>query len=382
MAIITYPLNNIEYTAEDAELYHATRTSGVFANDDFPITVSGDGNVVTIGEGIGWIRNSKFSGKVVANKSEMSLDLGLPHATYPRIDAVVLQFNANANASEIIVKNGTAQTNPMPPEVIRTESVYELHLYHVYREAGAASVIASNVTDLRSYSAYCGIMSDDVTMLGDDYVKKNTVGVANGVASLDGSGKVPEAQLPSMDYIPTSQKAAANGVASLGSDGKVPSGQLNLSSSVSSTSTTTLANSYAVKQAYDKAAAATTRPDTQIFPVTVSNVQGASNVTIENGIVYTATHGDIMRCYIDFRATVGTDNSDFTFDIEGLPLAYCVLGVSPATAIYSNAPNVIAGVCFASRYSNGGLGLTVKPIDLTKWASGACFRVVLSYVKL
>ena len=49
MAIITYPLNNIEYTAEDAELYHATRTSGVFANDDFPITVSGDGNVVTIG---------------------------------------------------------------------------------------------------------------------------------------------------------------------------------------------------------------------------------------------------------------------------------------------------------------------------------------------
>ena len=253
MAIITYPLNNIEYTAEDAELYHATRTSGVFANDDFPITVSGDGNVVTIGEGIGWIRNSKFSGKVVANKAEMSLDLGLPHATYPRIDAVVLQFNANANASEIIVKNGTAQTNPTPPEVVRTESVYELHLYHVYREAGAASVIASNVTDLRSDSDYCGIMSDDVTMLGDDYVRKNMVGVANGVASLDGSGKVPESQLPSMDYIPTSQKGAASGVASLDGSGKVPSGQLNLSSSVSSTSTTTVANSAAVKTAYDKA---------------------------------------------------------------------------------------------------------------------------------
>lgn len=226
MAIITYPLNNIEYTAEDAELYHATRTSGVFANDDFPITASGDGNVVTIGEGIGWIRNSKFSGKVVANKAEMSLDLGLPHATYPRIDAVVLQFNANDNASEIIVKNGTAQTNPTPPEVVRTESIYELHLYHVYRTAGAASVTASNVTDLRSDAAYCGIMSDDVTMLGDDYVRKNMVGVANGVASLGANGKVPEAQLPSMDYIPTSQKAAANGVASLGRDGKVPSGQL------------------------------------------------------------------------------------------------------------------------------------------------------------
>ena len=379
MAIITYPLNNIEYTAEDAELYHATRTSGVFANDDFPITVSGDGNVVTIGEGIGWIRNSKFSGKVVANKAEMPLDLGLPHATYPRIDAVVLQFNANANASEIIVKNGTAQTNPTPPEVVRTESVYELHLYHVYRTAGAASVTASNVTDLRSDSAYCGIMSDDVTMLGDDYILKNTVGVANGVASLDGNGKVPEAQLPSIDYIPTAQKGAASGVASLDSSGKVPSGQLNLSSSVTSTSTTTLANSNAVKQAYDKAEAATERHSAQRFNVTVRNVQGASTVTIKDGVVYAATHGDITRCYIEFKATVETDNSNFSFIIEGIPLCYCTLGVSPATLMSSGA---IAGICFATAYSDDRLGLTVRPIDLTEWLSNANYRVVLSYVKL
>ena len=381
MAIITYPLNNIEYTAEDAELYHATRTSGVFANDDFPITVSGDGNVVTIGEGIGWIRNSKFSGKVVANKAEMSLDLGLPHATYPRIDAVVLQFNANANASEIIVKNGTAQTNPTPPEVVRTESVYELHLYHVYREAGAASVTASNVTDLRSDAAYCGIMSDDVTMLGDDYVNKNMVGVANGVAQLDGSGKVPEAQLPAMDYIPTAQKGVASGVASLGSNGKVPSGQLNLSSSVTSTSTTTLANSYAVKQAYDKAVAVTTRTEAQV-PVTVSSVKGASNVTLNRGIVYTKTYGDIIRCYIDFKATVATGETNFTFDIDGLPSADFLLGVSPATQGSSTASSIIAGLCFATEYTSGSLGLTVSPIDPTKWRSDVTYRVVLSYVKL
>ena len=382
MATITYPLNNIEYTAEYAELYHATRTSGVFANDDFSITVSGDGNIVTIGEGIGWIRNSKFSGKVVANKAEMSLDLGLPHATYPRIDAVVLQFDANANASEIIVKNGTAQTNPTPPEVVRTESVYELHLYHVYRTAGAASVTASNVTDLRSDSAYCGIMSDDVTMLGDDYVSKNMVGVANGVASLGGNGKVPEAQLPSMDYIPTAQKGAASGVASLDGSGKVPSGQLNLSSSVTSTSTTTLANSNAVKQAYDKAEAATKRSVARQSNVTVSSVKGASSVTINDGVVYTATYGDIIRCNIDFKATVETGNSDFTFNIEGIPLCHCILGVSPATLMSSATSNTIAGICFATAYSDGNIGLTVKPIDLTEWSSNVHYRVVLSYVKL
>ena len=271
MAIITYPLNNIEYTAEDAELYHATRTSGVFANDDFSITVSGSGNVVTIGEGIGWIRNSKFSGKVVANKAELPLDLGLPHATYPRIDAVVLQFTANSNASAIIVKNGVAQTNPQPPEVVRTESIYELHLYHVYRPAGASSVVTSNVTDLRENAAYCGLMADDVTMLNDAYIQKDTIGVANGVASLGNDGMVPAAQLP-------------------------------LSSSVSSKSASTAATSNAVKQTYDLANAAMPKSGgTFTGAVTAHNANDNAlrlrNALIQNGDGSEAVSTD----YIIFR---------------------------------------------------------------------------------
>lgn len=39
MAIITYPLNDVEYTAEDAETYLCTRTSGVYAAESFPATL-------------------------------------------------------------------------------------------------------------------------------------------------------------------------------------------------------------------------------------------------------------------------------------------------------------------------------------------------------
>ena len=321
MAIITYPLNNIEYTAEDAELYHATRTSGVFANDDFPIAVSGDGNVVTIGEGIGWIRNSKFSGKVVANKAEMSLDLGLPHATYPRIDAVVLRFNANANASEIIVKNGTAQTNPTPPEVVRTESVYELHLYHVYREAGAASVAASNVTDLRSDAAYCGIMSDDVTMLGDDYVNKNMVGVANGVAQLDGSGKVPEAQLPTMDYIPTSQKGVAGGVASLNSSGKIPPAQIP-SLNYIPTSQKGVANGVASLDSSKRI------PVSQLPGVTsgVGTLTTDGDSSISSGYANWKKVGHVLFIRCDLTLTGVTDPDYFTLYVENIPTNYSTHG--------------------------------------------------------
>lgn len=94
---------------------------------------------------------------------------------------------------------------------------------------------------------------DDATPNGAFNAIISAKGKSNGFATLDSSGKVPSNQLPSMNYIPTSQKGVASGVASLDSDGKVPNGQLNLSSSVTSTSTTTVANSAAVKTAYDKA---------------------------------------------------------------------------------------------------------------------------------
>lgn len=161
MAIITYPLNNIDYTAEDAELYHATRSSGVFAaNEDFPCSVTGIDSTVTIGEGIAWIRNSRFSGKVVANKEPVTLDLGPADMSYPRVDAIVLRFDANANATTLIKKQGVPSSNPVDPELVRTEAVYELHLYHIYRDAGTVGITSNKVNDMRPDPNFCGIMTD------------------------------------------------------------------------------------------------------------------------------------------------------------------------------------------------------------------------------
>ena len=76
---------------------------------------------------------------------------------------------------------------------------------------GALSV-ANNLSDLASKST-----ARTNLQLGTSAVKD--IGAANGVAGLDGSSKVPIAQLPS---------AVANGVASLDALGKVPSAQLNV----------------------------------------------------------------------------------------------------------------------------------------------------------
>ena len=168
--MVTYPLNNVDYDAADAELFHCTRTSGIFDGGDFACTVTGADNTVTVGKGIGWIRNTRFSGKVIAQKTDTALDLGVADSENPRIDAVVIRFDANAGKTEIMAKKGEAAANPVAPEVVQTEAVYELHLCHIYREAGAATISVGDLTDLRANSAYCGLMQDDVTPRGAQIV--------------------------------------------------------------------------------------------------------------------------------------------------------------------------------------------------------------------
>ncbi len=161
--MITYPLNNILYQAEDAELFHCTRSSGVFTDGDFSHLITGADNNITIQEGIGWIRNSRFSGKVIALKSSVLLELGIADSLHPRIDAVAIQFDATQNKTQVIIKQGTASATPTPPEVVRTESLYELHIYHVLRQVGSVTVTPSDITDVRLNPDYCGLMADSVT---------------------------------------------------------------------------------------------------------------------------------------------------------------------------------------------------------------------------
>ena len=172
MSLTTYPLNNIDYTAEDAELFHCTRTSGIWANDSFSLSLTGADNNITIGKGLAWIKNDEFAGKVTAMKSPEVVDMGIADSAYPRIDVIALQFNANNNATQIVVKKGTPATNPIRPAIVRTAAVYELYLASVYRPAAATAIMAGNVTDLRMDDTVCGLMADSVTKVDMELIRK------------------------------------------------------------------------------------------------------------------------------------------------------------------------------------------------------------------
>lgn len=163
MSLITYPLNDIDYDADGAALFHCTRTSGLYAGDDFAYSVDGTDNTITLQPGLAWMNVSKFKGQVCAMKTETYVDMGLPDANFPRIDRVVLQFSANKNSTDIVVKKGSPASNPYPPERSTTEALYELHLLEVRRQPGAVSITNADITDLRLDPNNCGLMSESVS---------------------------------------------------------------------------------------------------------------------------------------------------------------------------------------------------------------------------
>lgn len=163
MVLSTYPLDNVEYLADDAALFHCTRTTGIYAGDDFTFSVNGADNIVTVQPGLAWMRINRFKGQVAAMRLETNVDMGLPDPVYPRIDRVILQYDANKNDTEIIVKSGTPSSNPRPPVRSMTEALYEIHLLEVRREPGAVAITAKDVTDLRLDKSCCGLMAESVT---------------------------------------------------------------------------------------------------------------------------------------------------------------------------------------------------------------------------
>lgn len=165
MALKAYPLNDTDYTAEDAQLYTATRTSGVYADDHFNISVTGMDNDVTIKPGIGWMKLGTFQGIAVASTEDVTINAGVPDSMLPRIDAVVYAYDANANKPEIIIKQGEKGTTPTPPAVVRDDFRHELHLYHIRRRPGATAITPGDITDLRMDSNYCGLMADSITQV-------------------------------------------------------------------------------------------------------------------------------------------------------------------------------------------------------------------------
>ena len=161
--IVLYPANGFDFDAADVAAYLAGRTSGVFSSaEDFPVTAAG-GLTVTVGAGRGWVHPSRFTGYSITKREADTLALPLADPSLPRIDRIVMRYDAGARAASLQVLQGTASSTPTAPAISRTELIYDLCLAEITRPAGSTAVTTGQITDTRLDEALCGLVRDGVT---------------------------------------------------------------------------------------------------------------------------------------------------------------------------------------------------------------------------
>ena len=156
--IVLYPANGYDFDAADVAAYLAGLTSGVFSSaEDFPVTAAG-GLKVTVGAGRGWVHPSRFTGYSITKREADTLTLPLADPALPRIDRIVMRYDAGARAASLHVLQGTASSTPTAPDISRTELIYDLCLAEITRPAGSTSITTGQITDTRLDEALCGIV--------------------------------------------------------------------------------------------------------------------------------------------------------------------------------------------------------------------------------
>ncbi len=166
--IVLYPANGFDFDAADVAAYLAGLTSGVFSSaEDFPVTAAG-GLTVTVGAGRGWVHPSRFTGYSITKREADTLTLPLADPSLPRIDRIVMRYDAGARAASLQVLQGTASSTPTAPAISRTELIYDLCLAEITRPAGSTAVTTGQITDTRLDEKLCGIVRDGVTGIPTD----------------------------------------------------------------------------------------------------------------------------------------------------------------------------------------------------------------------
>ena len=213
--VTTYPLDGITYDAADAAGYNSARTSGVYsAEEDYTVTPGG-GYTVKVSGGRAWVHPAQYVGYSIIKQEPDTLTLSLADAQRPRIDRVVLRYDAAARKSYLLVLEGTPASTPTAPAISRTSLLYDLCLAQITRPAGSTTITAGNITDTRLDESLCGVMSDGVTRIPTDQLLAAAQSRINALEekatnSASAAASSQSAAANSANAAAKSQSAAAN----------------------------------------------------------------------------------------------------------------------------------------------------------------------------
>lgn len=375
-----------KYQASDfAEYFSSLVTNGVFPNPATNLQVLANANMtVTVKAGPAWIKGYRY-----LNDSDLILPITVADGVLNRIDRIALRMDTVARNITAVVKKGTFASVPVSPTLQRDADAWELGIADIYVGAGATSITQINITDLRLNTALCGwvnsLIQADTTAIFDQYFDWYTVktgqyqtemkdmetqfqadfsawftaiqgqlttdaagnlqtqitalkaaeGIANGVATLDSTGKVPLTQLGNVP-LPANATASTTGIVEVAA---VPtSGAPIVSSQVASAKETQITGTAAQTVATYTPTASGNFEARASFRV----VTGTTNVTI--AISYTSVGGAQTYYALNAQACAVGEYSIVPFNFNAVAGQPITIKITASVANQAYASGGITGV--------------------------------------
>ena len=147
-AISSEPLRN---------LLHRLFTDGILPDVSTNLqVVAGTGMNVVVKAGFAIVQ-----GCLKLEENDRTLAIQASSATNDRIDTVVLRLNSNDDQRycDLYVREGTPAQSPVRPNLVRSDSVYELGLADIFVSKTITSITQSKITDTRYEKERCGVIS-------------------------------------------------------------------------------------------------------------------------------------------------------------------------------------------------------------------------------
>lgn len=144
------------YNADDlSQFYYGLISNGIIADPINSLAVSpATGMKVSVAAG-----RAMISCKYFVNTEAYELTLQAADETNPRIDRVILKYDALNREITIVVRTGTPAATPTAPALVRSGNIYELSLASIAVAAEASAVTAAMITDERTDPDVCGLCS-------------------------------------------------------------------------------------------------------------------------------------------------------------------------------------------------------------------------------
>lgn len=119
------------------------------------VSANGSNMITALSAGFAFI-----AGKMYVNDTAKSNIHATAHATLPRIDRIVLRYDANTAVRTItsVIKQGTPASSPVAPALQNDSTIKEISLAQVRIVAGRSFITSAEVTDERADQTVCGFL--------------------------------------------------------------------------------------------------------------------------------------------------------------------------------------------------------------------------------